>query len=326
MSNPYFHLPHECNSFVFMQKPKFSHSNFLKIILRRIFYFNRVSRPYLSGDLFATLVDYAPWRSKRHLLSDAIKSLLLRDSKNFEPKINVHRLSSAKSLFVPSDKLNFLLQNYGERISARVIICGNSDFNFTERPSLPSSVKICLLQNSTISDGKKFFTLPIGLENLSLGRAGLTRFHQNLSNHSIYNRILIPPMSPTNKERFNVLAWGRDNPNIADTHFMLLPQEQYFELAQKYKFIFCSEGNGFDVHRIWETLYQGSFPVVLKTPWSQSLTYFGLPILHVNSYLEITPKLLVDFLQVNSDYDPSKCSWLWSAKWQSFIASATNSK
>ena len=323
MSNPYLHSPDECNNYVLMQRPKFSHSNYLRIILRRIIYFNRVSKPYLSGDLFASLADYAPWRSKRHLLFDALKALFLRDSKDFKPKISLHRLATAKTLFVPSDKLDYLVQNYLQHINAKVIICGNSDFNFTKIPSLPSSVKICLLQNSAISDDKKFFTLPIGLENLSLGRAGLTRFHQNTNSHSIFNRVLIPPMSPTNKERFNVLIWGRENPCIADTHLMLLPQEQYFQLARKYKFIFCSEGNGFENHRIWECLYQGSFPVVLRTPWSESLSYLSLPILYVNSYIEITRELLENFLEANLEYDPNKCSWLWSTKWESFIATAS---
>jgi hypothetical protein len=253
-----------------------------------------------------------------------VKSLFLRDSKEFNPKINLRRLSSSKTLFIPSDKLDYLVQNYREHINAKVIICGNSDFNFIEIPSLPESVQICLLQNSAISDGEKFFTLPIGLENLSLGRAGLVHFHQNLNGQSIFDRILIPPMSPTNKERYNALIWGRENPGVADTYFELLPQEEYFQLAKNYKFIFCSEGNGFENHRIWECLYQGSFPVVLKTPWSHSLAYLGLPILYVNSYSEITKELLQDFLDSNLEYNPKTCTWLWSDKWESFISRAVN--
>jgi hypothetical protein len=272
--------------------------------------------------LFATLADYSPWRSAPHLLLDALKANFLRNSKEFNPKINLRRLSTAKTIFVPSDKLNYFVQNYGEQINAKVIICGNSDFNFTEIPSLPSSVQICLLQNSAISDNEKFFTLPIGLENLSLGRAGLKHFHRNINSQTIFDRILIPPMSPTNRERYNVLMWGRENPNIADTYFTLLPQEQYFQLAKKYKFIFCSEGNGFENHRIWECLYQGSFPVVLRTRWSASLAYLGLPILFVNAYTEITTELLQDFLRANVNYNPKTCSWLWSDKWKSFIAAA----
>jgi len=302
-----------------MQKPKFSHFDFIKIMARRIVYFRSISSPYLSGDLFATMVDYAPWRSKKHLLTEALRGLLLRESKDFEPRINLRRLASANSIFIPSHEIGSFVQKYQEHINAKVIVCGNSDFNFTEIPLMPNSVKICILQNSAISDGQKIFTLPIGLENLSLGRAGIKRFHKNLNSHSIYDRILIPPMSPTNKERYNALIWGRENPSIADTFFTLLPIEQYFDLAARYKFVFCSEGNGFENHRIWESLYQGSFPVLLKTAWSESLSNLGLPILYVGSYAEITSNLLHNFYESNKDFDPSACGWLWGPTWKKLI-------
>lgn len=319
MSGSYLHSPDECNNFVLMQKPKFSHLNFIKIMARRIVYFGSVSEPYLSGDLFAKMVDYAPWRSRKHLFAEALRALLLRKSKEFEPRINLRRLASANSVFIPSHQIGSFVLKYEEHIKAKVIVCGNSDFNFTEIPRMPNSVKICILQNSAISDGQKIYTLPIGIENLSLGRAGITRFHKNFKSHSIYNRILIPPMSPTNKERYNVLIWGRENPSIADTFFTLLPLEQYFELARSYKFIFCSEGNGFENHRIWESLYQGSFPVLLRTPWSESLSNLDLPILYVNSYAEITPNLLHSFYELNKDFDPTACDWLWGPTWKKFI-------
>jgi hypothetical protein len=319
VSGPYLHSPDQCNNYAVMQKPKFSHSNFIKIMARRIVNFWRVSTPYLSGDLFATMVDYAPWRSRRFLFIEALRSLFLRKTRDFEPKIDLRRLGSANSIFIPSHKMESFVQNYQKYIKAKVIICGNSDFNFTEIPLIPNSVQICLLQNSAVSDNQKIFTLPIGLENLSLGRAGLTRFHKKMSSHTIYERILVPPMSPTNKERYNALIWGRENPGIADTFFTLLPLEQYFDLARRYKFILCSEGNGFENHRIWESLYQGSFPVLMRTSWSESLAYLGLPILFVESYAEITSDLLHNFYITNKSFDPAMCSWLWEDTWKKFI-------
>jgi hypothetical protein len=126
-------------------------------------------------------------------------------------------------------------------------------------------------------------------------------------------------MSPTNSERINALIWGRENGHIADSHSDLLSPTKYFELARKYKFIFCSEGNGFDSHRVWEVLYQGSFPVILRTPWSKTLEYLRLPILYVDNYSDITKELLVEFYERNRNFNPEESEWLWAITWQKMI-------
>ena len=40
--------------------------------------------------------------------------------------------------------------------------------------------------------------------------------------------------------------------------------EEYLENLHQYKFILCPLGNGIDTHRIWETLYAGSIPIIPK--------------------------------------------------------------
>jgi hypothetical protein len=250
---------------------------------------------------------------------EALKTLFLRGNKEFVPRINVKRLKKAKTIFIPSHELATFVAAYRDSINAKIIICGNSDFNFTTIPTLPPNVKKCLLQNSSISDNNIFFTLPIGLENIRLGRSGFKKFHKNENRHSIFNKILIPPMSPTNKERFNLLIWGLENSEIADTHTTLLPQDKYFKLAKKYKFIFCSEGNGSDSHRVWETLYQGSFPVMLKTSWSTSLSQMDIPVLYIESYSDLTIKILTNFQMAHASFDPKKCKWLWANAWKEML-------
>jgi len=43
-----------------------------------------------------------------------------------------------------------------------------------------------------------------------------------------------------------------------------LNTSDYLEKLNKYQFILCPFGNGFDTHRIWETLYAGSIPIIPK--------------------------------------------------------------
>jgi hypothetical protein len=49
------------------------------------------------------------------------------------------------------------------------------------------------------------------------------------------------------------------------------------------QFVACPRGNGFDTHRVWESLYMGAIPVVLDTPQAREL-YFGLPIIFVQRW------------------------------------------
>lgn len=302
-----------------MKTPRFSHKQAILILFRRLFLFKSVSSPQITGDLFVNLVDYAPWSSKKQALTNALRSLFLLEGKSYTPVVDRRKLRRAKSLFVPSHELSGFLELHKNDINAKILICGNSDFNFLSPPNLPKSVVKCYLQNSAVSDDKTIFTLPIGLENLALGRAGLKRFHTNEKTQEIFDRVLVPPMSPTNKARYGALIWGRNNPDVADTYFELLPQRDYFSLAKKYKFIFCSEGNGFENHRIWETLYQGSFPVLLSTPWSETLRYLSLPILYIEEYSDITSKLLIDFHDINREFDPKLCESLWEPYWRRLI-------
>jgi len=50
------------------------------------------------------------------------------------------------------------------------------------------------------------------------------------------------------------VVYEQPNLNISD----------YLNKVSKYKFTMCPRGNGLDTHRIWETIYAGSIPVVEK--------------------------------------------------------------
>lgn len=67
---------------------------------------------------------------------------------------------------------------------------------------------------------------------------------------------------------------------------------EYLETLKEYKYVISPPGNGIDCHRIWESLYLGTIPIVQK---HLSLNYFtDLPILFVDSFEEITEKMLND--------------------------------
>jgi hypothetical protein len=233
--------------------------------------------------------------------------------------LDLHKVSSAKSIFIPGEKFAEFLESAGEYIIARTLVTGNSDQNFVEPIELPSSVSIWLCQNNGILNMENVRTLPIGIENLRLGRSGLTKYFKPHRETAQIDRVLVPPMSPTNDIRLPTIFEAMKRPDIFEVRRTLVAEKVYFSMTRDFRFILCLEGNGFENHRIWETLYQGSFPVMFNSTWSKSLKYLCLPILFIDSLDEIDKDLLKDFASKNSDFKPNKMDTLWIPYWKRII-------
>ncbi len=236
-------------------------------------------------------------------------------------RLNKVKLRKAKVIFVKSHQLEKLILDYGKTITAKVILTGNSDFNFTSPLSLPKSVRVVFAQNCGIALGGKFRPLPIGLENLRGGRSGLKRWHRNKHEHTVMDKIYLPPMAPTNPIRFTVVEKASLHPEIFEVDRQYKNEENYFSNVKKYKFVFCCEGNGFENHRIWESLYQNSFPVMLETPFSKGLASLDLPILLVKDLNQINVSLLKNFLNKNKSFDSHIEPKLWINYWEDLFNS-----
>lgn len=69
-----------------------------------------------------------------------------------------------------------------------------------------------------------------------------------------------------------------------------LSLEDYRERLLSHRFVLCPPGNGVDTHRMWEALYGGVVPVVMRHP---ALEFFSdLPILFVERFGDVTEVFL----------------------------------
>lgn len=76
--------------------------------------------------------------------------------------------------------------------------------------------------------------------------------------------------------------------------FPFVNKENYEKFAyevKSHKFVLCPTGNGLESHRLWETLYLGSIPIVRRNI-NYSFYEDKLPILMIDNWEEITDKLL----------------------------------
>ena len=182
-----------------------------------------------------------------------------------------------------------------------------------------------LLQNSSIPTDTIFKTIPIGLENISHARSGFKFQHKEIKQFKIVDRVLLPPMSPTNQMRKSILEEAK-NLSSFDVQMGFRPTSQYFKLVRNYKFIFVCEGNGFDTHRLWEVLYQNSLPVMLETPWATTLKWLNLPILFVPELSAINTSLLGEHARKFASKRPIDYPQLWMPFWQELIKAKTKNE
>ena len=273
----------------------------LRIRTRQFIYRNKSYRSHISIDSFAQLADY-------HVYGRSGLGAL-----------NKRKSEKAQILFVNSDRFNQI--DFEKFPNLKVVISGNSDTNFDKDLNLPSDIKLFLLQNCALS-AKNIKTLPIGLENKSTGRySNLKHFSAQIRREKFNSKILVPPMSNRNPIRSRAITTCLDIPEIYDVQIGYLHEKEYFNLIKNYQFILCLEGNGFENHRIWEALYLGLFPVLLRTKWSATLDYLNLPILLINDLSEMTYSDLYQFWLANLNFNPNTSPQLWLNYWEELINS-----
>jgi|LauGreDrversion4_2_1035121.scaffolds.fasta_scaffold12789_5 hypothetical protein len=69
-------------------------------------------------------------------------------------------------------------------------------------------------------------------------------------------------------------------------------RKEFLKEIRNHEFVLCPRGNGVDTHRLWETLYMGSIPIV-KNDIAHS-GWQDLPILFINNWNEITEERLIE--------------------------------
>jgi len=272
---------------------------------KRAIRWRRNSSPYLSGDLFSDMSDislYPPrFRGKQPELAE---------------------IQSAKVIFCPSDKLSMFLDEYHGHISAKVIICGNSDHEFLDLPpNIPSSIRQLFLQNSFVSDHPLVTTLPIGIENF---RWGVNGNPKNLSIGGSWvqrkNEILIGPFGLTHPIRNEVRKEFLNQPEGIKFISNRIEPSEYGRLSKEVRYVAAVRGNGVDTHRHWETLYRGTIPIIMEDGWSAGIENLTLPFLKVAAW---SPEQLRGFIRNVDDlsFSPEKIPALWWPYWKKLIDS-----
>ena len=275
------------------------------IYAKRGLRWRRNSYPYISGDAFADFADYV-----------------------YEPprfrNFNRDSLHHAKTIFVRSESLQELLSTHGHEIRAAVIITGNSDYEFHSPPvDIPSCVNALFLQNSFVSDDKRFFSIPIGIENFRWGVNGNPRFIRNRVSLNLPKpRVLIGPLGRTHPTREIVARDFGSHSEHWDFLTERLKPRDFDKLSKKYSHVAAVRGNGVDTHRLWETLYRGITPIVEKSIWWDSLSELFPQVEIIDSWTKENMLEVLRKNEVSSHSRENPALWMpfWESKIRKFLS------
>jgi len=215
-------------------------------------------------------------------------------------------------IYCKTEYLIYLFNNLKYAMNKYIVISHASDYSIDYNYFMykPDCVKFWFAENA-VYDHSSLIPIPIGVEN-TISRYG-----------SIYGQCADLKYLSENEERFKnknriedtiFCAWRNiTNPmrsGVIDSfkksgakyyHIERLENyKEYCETLTNYRFAASPPGNGIDCHKTWEILYMGSIPIVLK---NRIYKFYNLPILQIDKFEDITPKLLEDFLNNKKEYN-----------------------
>lgn len=216
------------------------------------------------------------------------------------------KINHPKVLFAKTNEFN------GIADKDMVVVTDGGDFGVHLSETL--DIKTCCFRAKTIDNwvGCRYWfstnmnsnlpnhdILPLGLAS----KDSLVHINNNLKNkkdillYCNFNTDTNREIRPTVRDQIYKLGWAKCE------HFQL-DERYFFHLANSH-FSVCPPGNGIDSYRIWESLYLGTTPIVLRSHFTERLAQF-FPIYIVDSYAELTQDKLKSFIKVKPEVQQNR--------------------
>ena len=139
--------------------------------------------------------------------------------------------------------------------------------------------------------------IPLGLSNENEKNLNKKHFSKLKENKNKIYKIYINFQKNTNYIKRNKHIKKFKNKTFIHIDEPNLQLDVYAEKLNSYKFILCPVGNGIDTHRVWESLYAGSVPIVQKHISMSTLE--NLNAIQIDDFSNIDFKLI-------DNYSPKK--------------------
>ena len=211
-------------------------------------------------------------------------------------KIDIEKFNGIPIIYTHTHLVKALFQCIDNLDKDVILITHNSDNNVDEKliSNIPGNIVKWYTQNLNVNHFK-IESIPIGLENSiwfpHIKKQEKMKEYEN-KKVEIKNLLYVNHNVSTNRKE-------REEPYIIfkDKSFVTLVEgkngqdfDSYLNSIKSHKFILSPNGNGIDTHRLWESLYLGSIPIVKRG--INTISYQDLPICYVDDWKEIDENFL----------------------------------
>ena len=189
-----------------------------------------------------------------------------------------------------------------KRPTSRTVVTGMSDYSVTEEMyrRLRPVIDVWYTTNKQTPNVRGF---PLGVCELTPLRPLWKAMNLPKETRNIVYMNFAMYTNPTERQ----LVWDmfKDKPWV--TVGQPLPQEEFYKELRNHRFCLCPSGNGIDTHRLWESIYVGTIPIVKRNLAHSD--WMELPVLWIDDWSEVTPGLLDSVDMTNRSIEKAKLSY-----------------
>jgi hypothetical protein len=134
----------------------------------------------------------------------------------------------------------------------------------------------------------------------------------------VYMNFLIQTYEAERQSCYSTFV-GKPWVTLGQSDKTLESRKKFLSEIRNHLFVLCPRGNGVDTHRVWETLYMGSIPIVKKVDAMNDFN--DLPILFIHNWSDITEDFLLGEYQriLNTEWNMKKLTFSY---WKERILAA----
>lgn len=158
-------------------------------------------------------------------------------------------------------------------------------FTFNDE-DVPANLTRWFVNNLDISH-PRMELLPFGLNPDGIGKTLLPGFVGRPKKGLLYVNF-----QNYTTERVNLKRFFRHSPWVTFREDANLPVDQFLAEVAEHKFVLSPNGNGLDCYRNYECMYLGSFPILSRSHFSETLLSWGLPIVLAENFYGLTEESL----------------------------------
>lgn len=230
--------------------------------------------PFVSGDAFRAYCDYVFDEEDRSLNPASVKpnsTIFVKTDYLGEFFDNIH----------PYIPYNYILVSHNSDLSAP-----NAFASFLE----DEKIIAWFAQNIDNNTNPKLHPIPIGIANPCWTHGNGTFIKQAQANPSSKKNLLYVNFTIETFPLERSIAYHLLTQASFSYCAKPKPFEDYLKELSSCHFVASPRGNGLDTHRLWESLYVGSYPLVKSS--SLDPLYVDLPVIILQDWNQVTEEFL----------------------------------